>query len=81
MHILYFAHIRETLGLAEETINCNANTVGLLLAELSQRGALWKEMLEDNTRLQISVNQTLAKRNTRITDSDEIAFFPPVTGG
>ena len=46
-----------------------------------QRGSVWQELLQDNRRLQIAVNQDLARRNSAIKSDDEIAFFPPVTGG
>jgi molybdopterin synthase sulfur carrier subunit len=81
VRILYFASLRENLGLADESINEPVTTVAELLDLLAQRGQLWDEQLRQNTRLQIAVNQTMTKREAAITTGDEIAFFPPVTGG
>lgn len=81
MHILYFASFRELLGVAEETLVTDAKSVDELIVFLSKRGDQWYELLENNTRLQIAVNQTLARRNTQLNVNDEVAFFPPVTGG
>jgi molybdopterin synthase sulfur carrier subunit len=81
VRILYFASLRETLGIADETLNSTATTVSELLEELASRGQPWRELLQDNNRLQIAVNQSLAKRDAVLTTNDEVAFFPPVTGG
>lgn len=81
MRVLYFASLKESLGLSEEVIDSQVSSVAQLLTELSERGSLWKSLLEDNTRLQVAVNQRLARRDTAIFSQDEIAFFPPVTGG
>jgi molybdopterin synthase sulfur carrier subunit len=81
VRVLYFASLRENLGLADESINEPVTTVAELLDLLAQRGQLWDEQLRHNTRLQIAVNQTMTKREASIKTGDEIAFFPPVTGG
>jgi molybdopterin synthase sulfur carrier subunit len=81
VRILYFASLRETLGIGDETLNSTATTVNELLAELANRGQPWRELLQDNNRLQIAVNQSLAKRDAVLSAHDEVAFFPPVTGG
>jgi len=81
MKVLYFASLREQLGVSEETMTTQAATIAQLLDELAERGALWASLLRDNDRLQVAVNQSLARRNTTVTSDDEIAFFPPVTGG
>lgn len=81
MLIRYFASLREQLGLAEEQLDSQAETVQSLIDELAQRGAVWQAVLQDNRRLQIAVNQDMARRSSVITAGDEVAFFPPVTGG
>ncbi|VAW47029.1 Molybdopterin synthase sulfur carrier subunit [hydrothermal vent metagenome] len=81
IHILYFAHFRELLGQSEEKMAANHATVSDLLAELATRGNDWKCTLVDNGQLQIAVNHNVASRETPIKAGDEIAFFPPVTGG
>ena len=81
MIVRYFASLREHLGCDSEDISTQATSVDQLITELSQRGVIWQELLADNPRLQIAVNQKIARRHTLINDHDEIAFFPPVTGG
>lgn len=81
MRILYFASLRETLGCDQETLETSASSVESLIEQLSARGDVWAEQLQRNDRLQIAVNQALARRNTPLSPDDEVAFFPPVTGG
>jgi len=81
IHILYFASLRELLGQSEEKVPANHATVSDLLAELATRGDHWKSALVDNGQLQIAVNHDIASRETHIKAGDEVAFFPPVTGG
>ncbi len=79
--ILYFASFREVLGQANEQMPAQFQTVGALINELAERGENWKMALQDNQNLQIAVNHDVACRDTEIKAGDEIAFFPPVTGG
>ena len=81
--ILYFARLRETLGLAQEQIALSQNlaNVGLLLDFLRARGALWQSTLDDQGKVRVAVNQDLARNDTPLKNGDEIALFPPVTGG
>ena len=81
VNILYFASFREMLGQANEQLPANHATVSDLLSELALRGDNWKIALADNANLQIAVNHDVASRETLIKAGDEIAFFPPVTGG
>ena len=81
IHVLYFAHFREVLGQAEEKMPATHATIAELLAELALRGEPWKVALLDNNNVQIAVNHDVASRETPIKAGEEIAFFPPVTGG
>jgi len=81
VNILYFASFREVLGQANEQLPAQYSTVDALIGELAQRGENWKMALLDNQNLQIAVNHDVASRSTEIKAGDEIAFFPPVTGG
>lgn len=81
LNVLYFASFREMLGKANEEMPCEHTTVEELLNALAERGEAWKKALLDNQNLQIAVNHDVAGRDTRIKAGDEIAFFPPVTGG
>ena len=81
LHLLYFASVKEALNCAAEELDrSDIATVGELIAVLSQRGAQWQRTLADNTIL-VAVNQTLSALDTPVAAGDEIAFFPPVTGG
>lgn len=83
IHILYFARIRENLGHAKESLTLppNVNTVGGLLGLLRERGDVWQRELAPTKALRIAVNQSMADHSTALNVGDEVAFFPPVTGG
>lgn len=81
VNILYFASFREILGQASEQLPAQHTTVSSLIESLATRGENWKMALLDNQNLQIAVNHDVANRNTAIKPGDEVAFFPPVTGG
>lgn len=82
VNVLYFASFREVLGKAEESIKLdNIQSINCLIDQLADRGDAWKMALQDNQNLQIAVNHAVATRDTAIKAGDEVAFFPPVTGG
>ncbi len=83
MKLLYFAWVREGIGLAEEQQEppATVTTVGALLAWLRERGSPYAETLADESRLRVAVNQVHGGPQTPIAPGDEIAIFPPVTGG
>lgn len=82
LDIYYFASFRELLGHSQEQLPlASYKTVDCVLSALAQRGDAWQTALTGNPNLQIAVNQTIADRSTQIQPGDEIAFFPPVTGG
>ncbi len=83
MQILYFAWLRERIGLSEERVEPPSGTgsVGDLVAWLRSRGGGYAEALADTRRVRCAVNQTFATPEARVADGDEIAFFPPITGG
>ena len=80
--ILYFAGLREALGLASEDIALpeTVATVGELHAYLVARGGVWVGLAQAKN-LRVALNQTMAADDAPIKAGDEIAFFPPVTGG
>lgn len=79
--ILYFASLRERLKLSEEALPADAGTtVAELLQTLKARGPEWENALS-GTRVKVAVNQEVANLHTPLGDGDEVAFFPPVTGG
>lgn len=83
MTILYFAWVRQKIGTGEECVSLPAHvmTIAQLIEYLRARGGGYAEVFGDPDRLRAAVNQEYAPFETIIADSDEIAFFPPVTGG
>lgn len=80
--ILYFASLGESLGVSEELFQLERTdtTIDDVKAELSQRGSQWQQQLSSPS-LQCALNQKVADSTIRLTAGDELAFFPPVTGG
>lgn len=83
MKLLYFASIREKIGHAEEDASLPPGvvTAGELIAWLKTRGDNYARALDDPRAVRIAVNQEHVKPDHPIADGDEIALFPPVTGG
>ena len=81
--ILYFARLREALGKATEklTLPAGVRDLASLRALLCARGGAWGEELAQSRPVRAAVNQDVARGDTPVNDGDEIAFFPPVTGG
>lgn len=83
INVLYFASLKEALGKSSEEINLDASITDVngLRDWICQRGEPWQSTLGQQQRLLASVNQELARPDAKISDGDEVAFFPPVTGG
>ena len=83
LHLLYFAWLRERVGKAEEVITLpeGVGTVGDLLAWLRGRGPGYAAALANTRTVRCAVNQDFAGPETPVRAGDEVAFFPPVTGG
>ena len=81
--VLFFANLREKLGTPVEVVDLpdSASTVAGLRLHLMQRGGAWHEVLADMKVVRVAVNQDMAAANAPLNPGDEIAFFPPVTGG
>ena len=81
--VLFFASLREQLGTAAEEIELPAGvaTVAALRSHLVRRGGAWEGALAEKKNVRAAVNQDMAKPGAAIRAGDEIAFFPPVTGG
>ncbi|MCL2829932.1 MAG: molybdopterin converting factor subunit 1 [Betaproteobacteria bacterium] len=81
IRILYFAYLREKIGFPEERFELSdiADLAGLLRA-LTARGEPWAQLAQVRN-LRCAVNQEMAFPGTPLKDGDEVAFFPPVTGG
>ncbi|MHB8666649.1 MAG: molybdopterin converting factor subunit 1 [Burkholderiales bacterium] len=83
VRILYFARLREDMGIAQELIDLPtaACDVKGLRAQLVARGGASAAALGRGKAVRVSVNQDLARDDTPVKAGDEVAFFPPVTGG
>lgn len=81
--LVYLARLRESLGVATEDIVLpqGARNVSDLRQWLCQRGGVWASELAPGRPVRVAVNHALAEGKTVIADGDEVAFFPPVTGG
>lgn len=81
IHILFFAQLREQLQCGEISLDeFNGQTVAQLLEHLMLLQPHWAEFL-GNKKLLVAVNKTLVKASQVLQSGDEVAFFPPVTGG
>ncbi len=83
IEIRYFAYLRERLGTERELLDPGpeVSTLGDLLAHLRGRGGPWAEALCEGEPVMMAVNQAMARPETPVGDGDEVALFPPVTGG
>ena len=81
--LLYFASLRERLGCSREQVALppDAPTVSALVDQLRNRDERWSEAFAPGQRWRVAVNQQMADLATPVKPGDEIAFFPPVTGG
>lgn len=80
--VLFFAGLREAVGTSSETLSLpsGVTTVAALRDHLAARGEQWAA-LASAKNLRAAVNQDMVSLSAAIKDGDEIAFFPPVTGG
>lgn len=78
--VLFFAQLREVLDSDGLSVDADVSSAGELRARLMENGPLWQEYLHPS-RCLVAVNQTMVDDQAPIQDGDEIAFFPPVTGG
>ena len=87
VRVLFFAGLREQLGTGAEEVELPAGieTLGALRSHLIGRGGAWQSSLAEDRPVRMAVNQDMVPRGasqaTAIKGGDEIAFFPPVTGG
>lgn len=84
MRVLYFAWLRQRIGTAEETIAdlpAGVRDVGSLVRHLAARGGGYATAFADPRQVRAAVNQEFATPDHPVKPGDEVAFFPPVTGG
>lgn len=78
--VLFFAQVRELVGTDALQLPAAFATVDAIRQHLAAREGRWALALEEG-KLLAAVNQTLVSFDTPVADGDEVAFFPPVTGG
>ncbi|TDQ59055.1 molybdopterin synthase subunit MoaD [Mesocricetibacter intestinalis] len=80
LKVLFFAQTREIIGVDQLSLAATFNNVEELRSHLAAKGERWALALEKG-KLLAAVNQTLVPLDSAVQSGDEIAFFPPVTGG
>jgi molybdopterin synthase sulfur carrier subunit len=81
MDVLYFAWVRERIGIPKETVVTDAVTVADLVEELKAREARYAAAFEDVSALRVALDQELSDFSAPLAGVREVAFFPPMTGG
>ncbi len=79
--VLYFAWVRERIGLPRERVETGAATVAELVEELRAREDRYAAAFADLSALRVAVDQELADFDASLDGAREVAFFPPMTGG
>jgi molybdopterin synthase sulfur carrier subunit len=81
LDVLYFAWVRERIGLPKERVETTAATVAELVAELRQREERYEAAFADLAALRVALDQELSDFDAPLDGVREVAFFPPMTGG
>lgn len=81
MDVLYFAWVRERIGIPKETVETQAETVADLVDELRGREERYAAAFEDLSALRVAIDQELCEFDSPLKGAREVAFFPPMTGG
>lgn len=80
INVLFFAQTRELVGVDRLELDATFETAEQLRQHLTERGDKWALALA-SAKLLVAINQTISPLSAMIKDGDEVAFFPPVTGG
>ncbi|MHA3976152.1 molybdopterin converting factor subunit 1 [Halovulum sp. GXIMD14794] len=81
MDILYFAWVRERIGLPKERVETGAATVAELVEELKAREERYAVAFSDMSAIRVALDQELSPLDASLEGVREVAFFPPMTGG
>lgn len=81
LEVVYFAWVRERIGLPGETVDTQATTVAGLVAQLRARDERYALAFSDLSALRVAIDQTLTDFDAPLSGAKEVAFFPPMTGG
>ena len=81
--IKYFASLSESLGLRSEELaySDDINTTEDIIQQMATRGETWIDAFSGENKVLVAINQEMCDRDATVSDGDEVAFFPPVTGG
>ena len=83
IEIKYFARLSESLGMRSEQLEFDdqISSAADIVERLISRGGKWAEEFSDDNRILVAINQQMCESSSVVNDGDEVAFFPPVTGG
>jgi len=83
IRVLYFASLREQLGTQSEELRPGVETrdMAAIVTLLNGRGGVWSDVFGGNQPVMMALDQEVAAPEDKVSDGDEVAFFPPVTGG
>ena len=83
LKILYFAHLREQLGREcdDLVLPDGVANVAELIESLKNADPVVNDIFESTPKILVAINQVVVSRDSEVTQNDEIAFFPPMTGG
>ncbi len=79
--VKYFAGIREAIGAGQEQRDSAALTLAALRDELIAQGGAYADSLARGKAVRLALNQVMRSEDAALAEGDEVAFFPPVTGG
>jgi molybdopterin synthase sulfur carrier subunit len=79
--VLYFASLREQIGKSAEDVAWSGGTVDDLKKALQAKGGAYEKALSGKALVRVAVNQEMVPASAPVKAGDEVAFFPPVTGG
>lgn len=81
MQVVYFAWVRERIGIPREDIETSVQTVSELVDELRQRDTRYEAAFADISAVRVALDQELSTFDASLNGIKEVAFFPPMTGG
>jgi len=81
INVMYFAWVRERIGVPSEQVETTAPTVSALVEELKAREERYAAAFEDVSALRVALDQELTDFDAPLEGVREVAFFPPMTGG
>lgn len=81
VQVVYFAWLRERIGVPSQEIHTNAKTVSQLIVELRLIEPRYEMAFTDTSAVRVAIDQELTDFSASLSDGQEIAFFPPMTGG